>query len=84
MAKQPNYDGMWFNMSDSIANAFGSVSNTTGIVKDGTTLIREMLKPEIVDARADTIETTLDAVARLTKLGMSSEDAMSYLTTGRY
>ena len=84
MAKEPNYDGMWYNIGDSITNSFGAISNTTGIVKDGTTLIREMFKPEIVDARAETIETTLDAVARLTKLGMSSEDAMKYLTTGRY
>lgn len=83
MARQKNKRGIMSDVGDTVSNTFGIASNLTGVVADSLEVTREFLKPTLIEAREETLVTTVDAINGLKDMGMEPEQARTYLTTGR-
>lgn len=82
MAKRKE-PGMMTDISQTIGSSFRSVNNSAGLVSDTFEFARESMKPILVEARIETVETVIQGVKTLVDLGMEANDAKEYLVHGR-
>jgi len=73
---------VWSRVEETLDNACTTVSEATGLISDALRLSREMLKPTIIEARADTLFTLIDNVEECLAKGMDMHTAKRYLQYG--
>lgn len=75
--------GIMSDVGNTISNTFSVGSNLTGVLADSLEVTREFLKPTLIEAREETLVTTVEAITSLKDMGMDEATAREYLTTGR-